>query len=122
VQVRAGARQPDGPAHEGFAEHEPKGVAAPQVSEAPGGPLWIGGDEGTVHGANRGADDKVGADPGVGQRAQHADLVGAEQPAAAEYECDRHLAQANRGAPERCQPGSATTASSESDEPSGFAS
>ena len=55
----------------------------------------VGGDEGAVDRADGRADDEVGPDPGLGQRAQHADLVRAEQPAAAEYECSRHLSQGN---------------------------
>ena len=51
----------------------------------------VGGDEDAVDGADRGAQDEVGPDAGVGQRGQHAHLVRAEHPAAAEDERGRRL-------------------------------
>ena len=52
----------------------------------------VGGEEGAVERADRRADDEVGHDAGLEQRPQHADLAGAEHPAAAEDEGGRRPA------------------------------
>ena len=49
----------------------------------------VGGDEGAVDRADRGAGDDVGADAGLEQRLDHADLDRAADAAAAEHERDR---------------------------------
>src|SRR4029077_656844 len=87
------------PAKNVLAEDRAEGLTAPQAVEPLRRAFRVGGDEGAVHRADGGADDEVGPHPGVGQRAQHADLVRAEQPTAAEYECSRHLPQATRATP-----------------------
>jgi hypothetical protein len=47
----------------------------------------VGRDGRAVDRADRGADDQVGLDAVLQQRAEHADLGGAQHPAATEHEC-----------------------------------
>ena len=61
-------------------------LGAPHRLQPLGRALRVGGHEDAVDGADRGAEHQVGADAGVGQRGQHADLVRAEHSAAAEHE------------------------------------
>ena len=91
VQVSARAGQPDRPREDRLAEHHAKGLPAPQVSQSFRRPVGVRGDERAVDRPDGGADNDVGPHAGLGQRAQHAHLVRTEQPAAAEYECSRHL-------------------------------
>jgi hypothetical protein len=90
VQVGAGPGQPDCTPDQVLAERLPHGLAPPQLAEPLRGSGRIGGHERAVDRADRGSHDQVGLDPGLGQRPQHADLVGAEQAPATEHERGRH--------------------------------
>jgi len=90
VQVRARADQPDRPAPELLAERQPQFVALPHPAQPGGRAGRVGGHERAVEGADRGTDHQVGPDAGLGQRAEHADLMSAEQPPAAQYERRGH--------------------------------
>src|SRR5215469_6974656 len=86
VQVSAGPDQGDRAPHPGLAEYHTQRLASPEVGEPFGRAVRVGGNEGAVDRADGGADDQVGAYVGFAQGAQHAYLVRAEQPPAAEHE------------------------------------
>ena len=90
VQVRAGPGQRDRAAPQVLAEGPAKGVAAPQITQPLRRAGRVGRHERSVDRPHRGADHHVGPDSGLGQRPEHADLVGAEHAAPAEHECRLH--------------------------------
>jgi hypothetical protein len=90
VQVRARADEPNGAAPELLAERQPQLVALPHPAQPGRGTLRIGRHERAVERADRGAHHQVGPDVRLGQRPQHAHLMGAEQAPAAEHERRRH--------------------------------
>jgi hypothetical protein len=90
VQVRARPDQPDRPAPQLLAERQPQLIALPQPDQPVGRARWVGRYERAVDGADRSAHHQVGLDARLGKRPEHADLVRAEQPSAAEYERRRH--------------------------------
>jgi hypothetical protein len=94
VQVRAGPDQVGGPAPQLLAEGQPQFVALPHPGQPPRRTRRVGGHERAVDRADRGAHHQVGPHARLGKRAQHADLVRAEQPPAAEHEGRRHQAPA----------------------------
>jgi hypothetical protein len=91
MQVRPRARQPDRSLEDVLGERLAQHLAAPELAELIGRPLRVGRDENPVDGADRGSEDQVRLDPGLVKRQQHADLEGAEYPAATEHERRRHL-------------------------------
>ena len=100
VQVRARAHQPDRPAPELLAERQPQFLALPHPAQPGCGARRIGGHERAVEGADRGPYHQVGPDARLGERPEHADLVGTQQPSAAEHERRRHdssVASLSRG-------------------------
>jgi hypothetical protein len=90
VQVRARADEPNGAAPELLAERQPQLVALPHPLQARHRARRVGGHERAVDRADRGAHDQIRPDARLRERAEHADLVRAEQPAAAEDERRRH--------------------------------
>jgi hypothetical protein len=90
MQVRAGPDQPPGAAEHRLAERQPHRVALPQRGQPFRGLVGCGRDEHPVDRADRRADHQIRLDPGLGQGAQHANLAGAEQAAAAEHESRGH--------------------------------
>src|SRR5205085_10516527 len=49
---------------------------------------WVGGEKCAVDRADGGTEDQVGLDRALRERAEHSDLVRAEDSAAAEHECN----------------------------------
>ena len=83
MQVGAGLGQPGQPSPDALAERLAEVVALPQVGQPRGRSRGVRRHERTVDGADRGSYHQVGPDAGLGQGAEHADLVRAEDPAAA---------------------------------------
>jgi hypothetical protein len=48
--------------------------------------MKIGGEEGAVDRADRGAEDNIGRDRALGEGPQHSDLMPAEDPASAQHD------------------------------------
>jgi hypothetical protein len=96
VQVRARPDQPDRPAPQLLTERQPQLIALPQPDQPVRRARRVGRDQRAVDRADRGAHHQVGLDARLGKRPQHADLVRAEQPSAAEYERCRHTSSLTR--------------------------
>jgi hypothetical protein len=90
VQVGAGAGQRPDPPEQRAAERLAGGALAPHPVQPRQRRrrVGVGGDEDAVERPDRGPQDQVRPDPGLGERLQHADLVGAQHPSAAEHEGD----------------------------------
>jgi hypothetical protein len=103
VQVRSRTDQPGRPAPQVLAEDLPQLVAFPHLAQPRRGGRRVGCDERSVERANGCAHDQVGLDAGLRQRPEHADLVRAEEPSAAEHERRRHGSSlaSPRGQPRR---------------------
>ena len=86
VQVGAGPHQPDGPAPERLAERVAQRLALPQLGQPVRRTGRVSRHERAVDRADRGAHDQIGPHARLLERAEHADLVRAEQAAAAEHE------------------------------------
>ena len=92
-EVGAGAHGPADGAQRAVAVHlaPAAGGALPERGELlDDAEVGLAGDQGAVEGADAGAEHQVRDDAALEQRAQHADLDGAEHAAAAEHECGRH--------------------------------
>jgi hypothetical protein len=83
VQVGAGPGQPGHPPPDALAERLAEVVALPQARQPCGPSGGIRRHECAVDRADRGSHHHVGPDARLGQGAEHADLVRAEDPAAA---------------------------------------
>ena len=86
----AGAGQGPDPPEQRAAERLGGHAVAPHRGQLGHGRarVAVGGHEHAVERPHRGAEHQVGPDPGLGEGLEHADLVGAEHPAAAEHEGD----------------------------------
>jgi hypothetical protein len=90
VQVGPRTQQPHRPAPQSLAEGQPQLVTFPHLPEPDRRAGRVRRHQRAVDGADRRTHDEVGPDAGLRQRLQHADLVRAEQPPAAEHERRRH--------------------------------
>ena len=109
--VGAGGDRPAHRAQRPVAVHLPAVLAgaAPQLGEPlDHGERRVPGDQGAVERADAGAEDEVGGDAALEERAQHADLDRAEGAPAAEDERGRHRGQRLPAA----DPGTASTGAS----------
>ena len=90
VQVRTRPHQPDRPAPELLAERQPQFLALPHPAQPGRRAQRVSGHERPVDGADRGPHHQVGPDARLGQGPEHPDLMGTQQPSAAEHERRRH--------------------------------
>src|SRR6266498_2505359 len=88
VQVRTGTRQRGHAPEQGPAERLAGNAVAPHLVEPAQRSRGIRRHEHTVDRTDRGAKDQVRPDPGLGERPEHADLIGPQDPATAEHERD----------------------------------
>jgi hypothetical protein len=107
-QVGAGADRATHGAQRAVAVHLGAGACggAPHLGELlDHRELGLAGDEGTVQGADAGAEDQLGPDVALEQRSEHPDLDRAEDAAAAKHERSRHARPRGMLTPASVPPG-----------------